>query len=68
MDLFSSDPPQPAQKKASEDLLQLGNPFADIYTQPTSPAVYTQPSNIWMSNTNGIHLSLHYFTQHSIPD
>lgn len=54
VDLFSAaDLPTPAAKKASEDLLQLGNPFTDVYTQPVNPPIFAQPPNIWMANTNG---------------
>jgi len=57
LDLFSTPAPavEPtlASTKASDDLLQLGNPFADIFSgqgaQPAVPA--TQPANnMWMTN------------------
>lgn len=38
--------------KASDDLLQLGNPFADMFSaapaQPAQPP--TNNNNMWMSN------------------
>ena len=44
-----------APVKASDDLLQLSNPFADAFNQPqpvnTTP--FMQPNNIWMANGNG---------------
>lgn len=42
--------------KASDDLLQLGNPFADMFTQPAAPALVTtfansvSNNNMWMTN------------------
>ncbi|KRT86356.1 hypothetical protein AMK59_2013 [Oryctes borbonicus] len=51
-DLFAADPiPAIVQPKASDDLLQLGNPFADAFATPT-PAqnLYQQPTNPWLSN------------------
>lgn len=57
VDLFALDSEKP-QLKASDDLLQLSNPFSDAFSQP--PAVNQQPSpflppqqNIWMANGNG---------------
>ncbi|KAG5899492.1 hypothetical protein JTB14_015202 [Gonioctena quinquepunctata] len=57
LDLFASDPAPSA--RASEDLLQLSNPFADAFTQPmpvaNNPAAFIQPqqNNLWMANGNG---------------
>jgi phosphatidylinositol-binding clathrin assembly protein len=53
VDLFESSDTQPVSSasttKTSDDLLQLGNPFADMFG---APAVATQSttSNIWMNN------------------
>lgn len=61
LDLFST-PPAPVEQnqhggKASDDLLQLGNPFADIFSAPAQQPVAAvgapapQPgTNMWMSN------------------
>jgi hypothetical protein len=57
VDLFSADISQPSQQeqasKASDDLLQLGNPFADIFGSSQAPqpaAAAPQPSNnMWMN-------------------
>ena len=40
------------QSKASDDLLQLGNPFADMFGSP-APAAAPAPAagnNMWMNN------------------
>lgn len=62
VDLFggTGDAPsggQNAQSKASDDLLQLGNPFADMFGSPApgqmgAGAAAAQPANnnMWMSN------------------
>ncbi|XP_062564221.1 phosphatidylinositol-binding clathrin assembly protein LAP isoform X9 [Armigeres subalbatus] len=55
VDLFGGADTQPANaSKASDDLLQLGNPFADMFggPQPASvaPAATTTANNMWMSN------------------
>lgn len=43
--------------KASDDLLQLGNPFADMFgvSQPAAGthSVTTTANNMWMRNSNG---------------
>lgn len=38
----------PSQSKASDDLLQLGNPFADMFSAP-APAPQAN-NNMWMNN------------------
>ncbi|KAK9743515.1 GAF domain [Popillia japonica] len=52
VDLFAADPlPAAAQPKTSDDLLQLGNPFADAFSAPTPvQSLYQQPANPWLSN------------------
>lgn len=55
VDLFGGTDTQPGNaSKASDDLLQLGNPFADMFggSQPASvaPAATTTANNMWMSN------------------
>ncbi|KAJ3663110.1 hypothetical protein Zmor_007419 [Zophobas morio] len=54
IDLFAAEPIVAAPVKASDDLLQLSNPFADAFNQPqpvnTTP--FMQPNNIWMANGN----------------
>ncbi|KAG8317841.1 hypothetical protein J6590_018236 [Homalodisca vitripennis] len=56
LDLFATPAPvteQPVTStKASDDLLQLGNPFADIFSgAPTQPApAAVPPGNMWMTN------------------
>jgi len=42
---------QPAQQSnALDDLLQLGNPFADMFGAPAQPQQQQQAPNQWMSN------------------
>lgn len=42
---------QPANTKASDDLLQLGNPFADMFGAPAAaPAPAPAGGNMWMGN------------------
>lgn len=41
--------PTPAASKASDDLLQLGNPFADMFSAP-APAPAAANNNLWMNN------------------
>ncbi|GLV35029.1 like-AP180 [Carabus blaptoides fortunei] len=58
LDLFAMPIKQePTSTKASDDLLQLNNPFADVFAQPTVPAVVPSAvpmqSNIWLTNGNG---------------
>lgn len=58
MDLFAMPIKQePTPTKASDDLLQLNNPFADVFAQPTVPAAVPaavpMQSNIWLTNGNG---------------
>jgi hypothetical protein len=51
VDLFNA-PAQQQQQPATalDDLLQLGNPFADMFgAQPQQPAAVAAP-NAWMSN------------------
>uniref|UniRef100_A0A182NNQ9 ENTH domain-containing protein n=1 Tax=Anopheles dirus TaxID=7168 RepID=A0A182NNQ9_9DIPT len=65
VDLFEAPKHVPDQQaaaastKASDDLLQLGNPFADVFATPAPPAANTVPvgganafgaSNNWMGN------------------
>ncbi|XP_021708314.1 phosphatidylinositol-binding clathrin assembly protein LAP isoform X9 [Aedes aegypti] len=55
VDLFGGTDAQPANaSKASDDLLQLGNPFADMFGGPqpaaVAPAATTTANNMWMSN------------------
>ncbi|XP_037027429.1 phosphatidylinositol-binding clathrin assembly protein LAP isoform X15 [Bradysia coprophila] len=60
VDLFGggslpTDPNQSAySSKASDDLLQLGNPFADMFGSPAPPAQSVAPAtggnNMWMGN------------------
>lgn len=46
----------PAPAKASDDLLQLGNPFADMFSAPPAAAAAAPApvaaNNLWMSNGN----------------
>lgn len=54
LDLFGTEAPaapQPPQQsgKAIDDLLQLGNPFADVFPPPASTETFTQP--LW---SNGL--------------
>lgn len=52
VDLLESDPVlHTSSNKASEDLLQLGNPFVDAFA-PVNPPVATQPNNLWLANGN----------------
>ncbi|CAH1110244.1 unnamed protein product [Psylliodes chrysocephalus] len=54
-DLFTVDAAS-VNPRASDDLLQLSNPFADAFTpQPTSNAnsFINQQNNVWMPNRNG---------------
>ncbi|KAJ8925125.1 hypothetical protein NQ315_001307 [Exocentrus adspersus] len=57
VDLFSIDADK-VPPKASDDLLQLSNPFADAFAQrqqpasPFLPPAQQQPA-VWMSNANG---------------
>ncbi|KAK6641752.1 hypothetical protein RUM44_013467 [Polyplax serrata] len=55
VDLFGGTSNAPAQSsKASDDLLQLGNPFCDIFSGTQSQApVTTSTNNAWMSNGFG---------------
>lgn len=55
VDLFGGSDAQPANaSKASDDLLQLGNPFADMFGGPqpaaAAPASTAAGNNMWMSN------------------
>ncbi len=60
VDLFgggsmATDPNQSAYaSKASDDLLQLGNPFADMFGSPAPPSASAAPptggNNMWMGN------------------
>ncbi|XP_071053271.1 phosphatidylinositol-binding clathrin assembly protein LAP-like isoform X2 [Onthophagus taurus] len=60
VDFFGADPiPTAIQSKASDDLLQLSNPFSDAFGQTTTtmPAISTMPAlnmypqaNPWMTN------------------
>lgn len=61
VDLFGggslpTDPNQSAySSKASDDLLQLGNPFADMFASPAPSAVQNSAppaagNNMWMGN------------------
>lgn len=56
VDLFGggSDAQPTNASKASDDLLQLGNPFADMFGGPqpaaVAPAATTATNNMWMSN------------------
>nr|CAI5836924.1 unnamed protein product [Callosobruchus analis] len=65
VDLFVADP-VPVNQKASDDLLQLSNPFADAFSQPhlantivannaASPFMSPPPqqNNAWITNGNG---------------
>lgn len=57
VDLFAIEADQP-QLKASDDLLQLSNPFSDAFSQPQpvtnhSPFLPPQQNNIWVANGNG---------------
>ncbi|XP_031347601.1 phosphatidylinositol-binding clathrin assembly protein LAP-like isoform X1 [Photinus pyralis] len=50
VNLLESEPPTPkASNKASEDLLQLGNPFMDTFASNPS-TVTPQPTNAWLTN------------------
>ncbi|XP_019870190.1 phosphatidylinositol-binding clathrin assembly protein LAP isoform X2 [Aethina tumida] len=55
VDLFSTEQAASASPRASDDLLQLANPFADAFAQqPAKPQVPQQNyTNIWMANGNG---------------
>lgn len=57
-DLFgASDMQLTNATKASDDLLQLGNPFADMFGAPQPAAapnsVPPTANNMWMGNSNG---------------
>lgn len=52
---MASDPANQStySSKASDDLLQLGNPFADMFGAPAPPAQSAVPAggnNMWMGN------------------
>lgn len=50
VDMFGGVPSQPqAQSKASDDLLQLGNPFADMFSA-SAPVQAPAANNLWMNN------------------
>ncbi|CAH2985726.1 unnamed protein product [Chilo suppressalis] len=53
VDLFGPAPAEPANNasKASDDLLSLGNPFADMFGAAPAPAPTAQPA--WPQPTNG---------------
>lgn len=55
-DLFTEEPAA-VNPKASDDLLQLSNPFSDAFAQPISQNVNAflppQQNNVWMANGNG---------------
>ncbi|EEB17878.1 Phosphatidylinositol-binding clathrin assembly protein LAP, putative [Pediculus humanus corporis] len=57
VDLFGGTPsnvPPPQPVKASDDLLQLGNPFCDIFSgSQAQPPVSSSTNNAWMSNGFG---------------
>lgn len=42
--------PAPAASKASDDLLQLGNPFADMFSAPAQAPAPAAANNLWMNN------------------
>ncbi|KAK5642691.1 hypothetical protein RI129_008858 [Pyrocoelia pectoralis] len=49
VNLLESEPPlTKTTNKASDDLLQLGNPFMDAFTSPAPPT--PQPTNLWLTN------------------
>lgn len=53
VDLFGSAPANAAQAastKASDDLLQLGNPFADMFGGSAAAAPQPAANNMWMNN------------------
>lgn len=54
VDFFSTEPQVSTSKKASDDLLQLGNPFMDTFPQPSVAApMFAAPQpqqNVWMNN------------------
>ncbi|XP_055630905.1 phosphatidylinositol-binding clathrin assembly protein LAP isoform X4 [Toxorhynchites rutilus septentrionalis] len=53
VDLFGGNVhPASTSVKTSDDLLQLGNPFADMFSvaQPTPNTVPSTSNNLWMSN------------------
>ncbi|XP_076272860.1 phosphatidylinositol-binding clathrin assembly protein LAP-like isoform X6 [Rhynchophorus ferrugineus] len=59
VDLFSAGPMPTPQPKASDDLLQLSNPFADAFAQPPSlttssmpPFAVQQQTSAWVANGN----------------
>lgn len=49
VDMFGGVPAPQSQSKASDDLLQLGNPFADMFSAP-APAQPPANNNLWMNN------------------
>lgn len=52
VDLFGASN-QPTNTKASDDLLQLGNPFADMFgPAPAAAAPAPAGNNMWMGNGN----------------
>ncbi|KAF7268578.1 hypothetical protein GWI33_018328 [Rhynchophorus ferrugineus] len=60
VDLFSAGPMPTPQPRASDDLLQLSNPFADAFAQPPSlttssmpPFAVQQQTSAWVANGNG---------------
>lgn len=56
VDLFGASN-QPTNTKASDDLLQLGNPFADMFgPAPAAAAPAPAGNNMWMGNGK------HFFT------
>lgn len=60
VDLFAPVPGslkhEPFNNRASEDLLLLNNPFADIFGAPQSPTV---ANNMWITNGNGNQIKTH---------
>lgn len=52
VDLFAAPVKEAVAIKASDDLLQLNNPFADVFGAQPVAAVPLQ-NNMWMTNGNG---------------
>lgn len=52
----SSDFGRPAPAKTSDDLLQLGNPFADMFgsAPAAAPVAAAPPNQMWMGNGGGM--------------
>lgn len=51
LDLLEEEPSlSKTSNKASEDLLQLGNPFMDAFAPASAPVPTQQPTSLWLTN------------------